>query len=93
LKLRGWSSDCGCRWPPPAPPPRAGGAHLIDDPGVETPGTCHLETWITGYGGGRGLVNLSPGCTREALPRLELGGAVQVLRDHPDDAIAGRPSS
>ncbi len=71
------------------PAAAAGGAQLVDDASVETPGTCHLETWVTGYGGGRALVNLSPGCTRDDLPRLEFGGAVQYLRDHPDDAVAG----
>lgn len=72
-----------------APAFAAGGAQLVDDASVETPGTCHLETWITTYGAGRGLVNLSPACTREALHRLELDAGVQYLRDHPDDAVAG----
>ncbi|HKP77673.1 MAG TPA: hypothetical protein VJU34_00940 [Phenylobacterium sp.] len=71
------------------PAAAAGGAHVIDDAGVETPGTCHLETWVTAYGGGRGLANVSPACTREDLPRLEIGAGLQYLRDHPDDAIAG----
>lgn len=89
MKLRGRILGLWMSLAVAGPAAAAGGAHIIDDAGVETPGTCHLETWVTGYGAGRGLVNLSPGCTREAMPRLELGAAVQYLRDHPDDAVAG----
>lgn len=67
----------------------AGGAHFVDDAGVETPGTCHVESWATGYGHGRGLANLSLACTGETLPRAEIGGSVQYLPDHPDDATVG----
>lgn len=55
----------------------AGGAHVIDDSAVETPGVCHLESWVTRYGGDHGLVNLSPACTRTVWPHLEIGGALQ----------------
>lgn len=53
----------------------SGGEHVIDDAAVETPGTCHLESWITLSGGG-GLVNSAPACTRKAWSNLELGGFV-----------------
>lgn len=54
----------------------AGGAHVIDDTAVETPGTCHLENWVTHSTGGQWLVNSAPACTSEALPNLEIGGFV-----------------
>lgn len=53
----------------------SGGEHVVDDAAVETPGTCHLESWITLSGSG-GLVNSAPACTRAAWPDLELGGFV-----------------
>jgi len=89
LKLRGEVLGLWMALAVGGPAMAAGGAHLIDDAGVETPGTCHLEGWITAYGAGRGLANLSPACTREDLPRLEIGAGFQYLRDHPDDAVAG----
>jgi hypothetical protein len=55
----------------------SGNEHVIDDSVVETPGVCHLESWATRFGPRHGLVNLSPACTREAWPNLEIGGAVQ----------------
>jgi hypothetical protein len=55
----------------------SGSEHVIDDSVVETPGVCHLESWATRFGPRQGLVNLSPACTREAWPNLEIGGAVQ----------------
>jgi hypothetical protein len=54
----------------------AGGAHVIDDAAVETPGTCHLESWVTGSSSGQGLVYSAPACTRAAWPNLEIGGFV-----------------
>jgi hypothetical protein len=67
----------------------AGGAHVIDDDAVETPGTCHLETWVTHYAPGRGLANAAPACTPSALPRLEIGAAVQTLWDSHNDTTLG----
>ena len=67
----------------------AGGAHVVDDANVETPGVCHLESWVTAYDGERGLANLSPACTRKAWPRLEIGGAAQHLWDGGDDTTIG----
>ena len=55
----------------------SGNEHVIDDAAVETPGVCHLESWATRLGPRRGLINLSPACTRKAWPNLEIGGAVQ----------------
>lgn len=70
----------------------AGGAHVVDDAGVETPGVCHVETWLARNGPRQGLFNLSPACTFEALPRLELGASVQRIWDrdaHAYDTMAG----
>jgi hypothetical protein len=66
-----------------------GGAHFIDDATVETPGVCHLESWVTGYDGERGLLNSSPACTSMALPRLEIGGAITHFWDSTDDTHVG----
>lgn len=55
----------------------SGGAHVVDDAEVETPGLCHAESWLTGFGSGRGLANLSPACTFNALPSIEFGAAIQ----------------
>lgn len=55
----------------------SGGAHVIDDAEVETPGLCHAESWLTGFGDGRRLMNLSPACTFAALPSIEFGASIQ----------------
>jgi len=55
----------------------SGGPHVVDDAEVETPGLCHVESWLTGFGDGRRLVNLSPACTFHALSMVEFGAAVQ----------------
>jgi len=60
----------------PMPAWASGGAHVIDDADVETPGLCHLESLATRFGASGGLVNLAPACTARALPNVELGGAV-----------------
>jgi hypothetical protein len=76
----------------PLCPPQAlaaGGAHVIDDAGVETPGLCHVESWFTRYDGERGLMNVSPACTFTAWPRLEIGGTIQHLWDDVDDTTVG----
>lgn len=57
----------------------AAGPHTIDDAGVETPGLCHVETWTT-WSRHNSLINASPACTFEALPRLEIGGNVIGVR-------------
>jgi hypothetical protein len=54
----------------------SGGEHVVDDAAVETPGTCHLESWVTLSSGGGRLANTAPACTRRAWPNLELGGFV-----------------
>jgi hypothetical protein len=61
----------------PLPAIAAGGAHGVDDAAVETPGACHLESWVSDLGGGERLVNFSPACTPLALPTVEIGGTVQ----------------
>lgn len=61
----------------PLPAIAAGGAHGVDDAAVETPGACHLESWISDLGHGERLVNFSPACTPGVLPAVEIGGTVQ----------------
>lgn len=58
----------------------AGGAQIVDDSEVVDPGTCQLETWITGFDvastggvGGGGYANATNTCTLSNLPRLEFG--------------------
>ena len=61
----------------PLPALAAGGAHGVDDAAVETPGACHLESWVSDLGHGERLVNFSPACTPGALPTVEIGGTAQ----------------
>ena len=53
----------------------AGGAQIVDDSEVVDPGTCQLETWVTGFNGsgGGGYANATNTCTLSSLPRLEFG--------------------
>ncbi|MDP1962798.1 MAG: hypothetical protein Q8K93_11430 [Reyranella sp.] len=53
----------------------AGGAQIVDDSEVVDPGTCQLETWVTGFDtvGGGGYANATNTCTLSSLPRLEFG--------------------
>lgn len=59
-----------------SPARAAGGAHVVDDADVETPGACHLESWITAYEDSGGLLSSNPACTSVRLPMLEIGGSV-----------------
>lgn len=54
----------------------AGGARVVDDAAVETPGVCNIETWLTGSTGGNRLFQFAPACTLRAVPTLEIGGAI-----------------
>lgn len=65
----------------PRPAGAAGGAHIVDDSEVETPGVCHLETWVTRFVPGDGYLNLAPACTAEKMPFLEIGAAFQHYWD------------
>jgi hypothetical protein len=76
-----------------SPAKAAGGAHVIDDATVETPGTCHLESWVTLYNGDRGLLNPSPACTRKAWPNLEIGASIQHTWDRLGTRASVRRSS
>lgn len=68
----------------------SGGEHVIDDAAVETPGSCHLENWVTLSSDGDGLVNSSPACTRDAWPNLELGGFItHGWTRNSDDTLIG----
>ncbi|ESQ92439.1 hypothetical protein [Asticcacaulis benevestitus] len=73
----------------PAPVYAGGGAHVIDDASVETPGVCHLENWVTQFDQDRGLVNLSPACTRKVWPNLEIGASLQHSWDSGEDTTIG----
>lgn len=64
----------------------AGGAHIVDDSEVETPGTCHLELWVTHFVPGDGYANAAPACTTLAIPWLEIGAA---YTHYWDQVIAG----
>ncbi|CAN0147842.1 unnamed protein product [Phaeothamnion confervicola] len=57
----------------------AGGAQIVDDSEVVDPGTCQLETWVTGYDGNGGYANATNTCTLSSLPRLEFGLQFQHL--------------
>lgn len=65
----------------------AGGAHIVDDSEVETPGTCHLETWVTRFVPGDGYINFGPACTSERMPRIEMGATYQ----HYWDQVTNEP--
>lgn len=54
----------------------AGGARVVDDAAVTTPGTCVVETWLTGSTGANRLFQLAPACTLRAVPTLEIGVAL-----------------
>ncbi len=69
-----------------------GGAHVVDDADLEDPGRCHVESWVTGKGSGRGLANLGLACTPASLPFLELGMATQYERDHADHGLTVGPA-
>lgn len=71
---------------PATPVLAAGGAHIVDDSEVETPGTCHLETWITRFVPGDGYLNLAPACTpAEKIPFIEIGAAYDHFWDQTAD--------
>lgn len=73
-----------------AAPARAdGGAHVVDSANVETPGVCHLESWVTRFSSERGLLNLAPACTRQEMPNLEIGASFQHAWDRSDVTQAG----
>ena len=55
----------------------AGGAHIVDDSEVETPGHCHVELWVTRFVPGNGYANAAPACTPKQIPFLEVGLAHQ----------------
>lgn len=65
----------------PWPAQAAGGAHVVDDSATETPGACHIESWVSRSGHGRWLVTLAPACTARTLPGVELGAAISYEGD------------
>lgn len=65
----------------------AGGAHIVDDSEVETPGGCHLEMWVTRFIPGDGYANFEPACTPAKVPWLEIAVAYQ----HYWDQAIGAP--
>ncbi len=62
----------------------SGGAHVVDDAEVETPGLCHAETWVTRFDPDHGLLNSSPACTPRAMPNMEIGGTIQHMWQRGD---------
>lgn len=65
-----------------ATPARASGVeHVVDDSAVETPGTCHVESWVTIVRDDDGIATIAPACTRLQWPNLELGGFVSTAWD------------
>jgi hypothetical protein len=64
----------------------AGGAHIVDDSEVETPGDCHVELWITRFIPGNGYANAAPACTPKRIPFLEVGLAYQDYWSEQDNA-------
>lgn len=65
----------------------AGGARIVDDSEVETPGTCHLELWVSRFVPGDGYANVGPACTALQVPWLQFGVAYQ----HYWDAATAAP--
>ena len=59
----------------------AGGAHVVDDSEVETPGTCHVELWVSRFVPGDGYANVGPACTSLKIPWLEVGASYQHFWD------------
>lgn len=65
-----------------AVPARASGVeHVVDDSAVETPGTCHVENWVTIIRRDDGIATVAPACTRRQWANLELGGFVSTAWD------------
>jgi len=64
----------------------AGGAHVVDNAAVATPGTCHLEPLVSRSAPHAGLVATNPACTPGALPNLGLGAALLHAWDDGDRA-------
>jgi hypothetical protein len=70
----------------------AGGAHIVDDSEVETPGVCHYEAWVTRFVPGDGYANFSPACTLSKMPTLEVGAIFQHYWDEATNAPLLGPS-
>jgi len=69
-----------------SPAGAAGGAHIVDDSEVETPGDCHVELWVTRFVPGNGYANAAPACTPKRIPFLELGLAYADYWSEEDNA-------
>lgn len=68
----------------------AGGARVVDDAAVETPGVCNIETWLTASTAENRLFQFAPACTLRAVPVLELGGAItHSWAPGSDDTVLG----
>jgi hypothetical protein len=73
-----------------SPAVAAGGPRVIDDAAVETPGVCHVETWLTASTGANRLYQFAPACTPRSLPMLEVGGSItQTWAAGADDTVVG----
>ena len=73
-----------------APAQASGVEHVVDDSAVETAGVCHVETWVTLYGGDGGTAVTGPACTRKTWPNLEIGGFASHSWDrHTSETLIG----
>lgn len=71
----------------------AGGAHVVDDSEVESPGTCHVDGYVSRSSGDQWLVYTAPACTRWAMSHLEIGGFVShaITCDRTDTLVGFTP--
>ena len=56
----------------------AGGAYVVDDGAINTPGTCNVDAWFSAnrHEGSSHTETLSPACTFSALPSVQWGAAL-----------------
>jgi hypothetical protein len=76
---------------PFAPANAAGGAHVVDDAQVETPGLCHVELWTTA-GRGQRIFHAAPACTFASLPDIEFGGFVELASANGEEGMIFGPA-
>jgi hypothetical protein len=72
----------------PQPALAAGGAHVVDDSEVETPGSCHVETSVKRVADQSGVVTVSPACTPGSIADLEIGMGAIYSRDANGENLA-----
>jgi hypothetical protein len=55
----------------------AGGHHAVDDAAIAEPGSCKVESWLTGANSGERLLHLGSGCR---VGPVELNGSTEYAR-------------